>query len=73
MNRYKENKLSMYRTVLECYKLHEAEVDAIPMLKTFILSIIDEVTKIEGLNVMHQTDLTGFNIEKRQIRDNLEK
>ncbi len=73
MNRYKENKLSMYRTVLEWYKIHEAEVNAIPMLKTFILSIIDEVTKIEGLNVMHQTDLTGFTLEKRQIRDNLEK
>lgn len=73
MNRYKENKLSMYRTVLEWYKMHEAEVDAIPMLKTFILSIKDEVTNIEGLNVMHQTDLKGFAVEKRELRDNLEK
>ena len=73
MNRYKENKLSMYRTVLKWYQVHETEVDTIPMLKTFVTAIKDEVAKIEELNVLHQTDLSGLAIEKREVREMLEK
>jgi hypothetical protein len=73
MNRYKENKLSMYRTVLKWYQVHKTEVDAVPMLTTFITSLKEEVTVIEELNVLHQTDLSGLAAEKREVREKLEK
>lgn len=73
MNRYKENKMSMYLAYLKWYEIHETEVSDIPMFKSIALAIKALVAKIGDLRVLQEANITGTAKEKRETRELLEK
>jgi hypothetical protein len=72
MNRRKENKLSMYLTVLAWYELNKTAADALPKVLTIMAAINANVLKIDQINQALQADPTGVAKLKQETRDKLE-
>ncbi len=72
MNRYKENKLSMYLALLAWYELHKTEADAIYKFKAIMLLITADVISIGNLRALQESDITGVAKDKKQTRELLE-
>lgn len=72
MNRRKENKLSMYLTLLAWYELNKTKADALPKVTIIMVAINANVLKIDQLNQALQADPTGVAKLKKQTREKLE-
>ena len=72
MNRYKENKRSMYLAVKTWYNINKTACDEIPMFEDYMLLIIADMYKIDNLRQLLETDITSYATDKSTTRDALE-
>jgi hypothetical protein len=72
MNRYKENKRSMYLALKAWYNLNKTACDEIPMFADYMLLIIADMLKIDNLRQLIETDITSYATDKSTTRDALE-
>jgi len=72
MNRRKENKLSMYLTILAWYDLNKTKADALPKVIIIMAAINANVLKIDQINQALQADPTGVAKLKKETREKLE-
>jgi hypothetical protein len=72
MNRYKENKRSMYLALIAWYNLNKTACDEIPMFKDYMLLIIADIANIATLRQLIETNIKGPTQDKAATRDALE-
>ncbi|MEZ5199669.1 MAG: carboxypeptidase-like regulatory domain-containing protein [Bacteroidales bacterium] len=71
MTTREENKLSMYLTYLDFYRINQAILDAVPQFTGFLTQFDGKVKQIMDLRLIQELDVRGIAVSKKVLREDL--